>query len=176
LKHLWAPWRMKYVAGPKPEGCIFCRMIEQEEDEKNHIVYRGKHNFVVLNAFPYNSGHLMVVPYVHVGDIVELDDEQLCDAMLVARLCCLALQRCVHPEGINLGMNIGRAAGAGIDEHVHLHVVPRWSGDTNYMTTVGNVRVVPQSLAECAAELRPILKELAHELSHRHDSEQMRGA
>ncbi len=171
MRHLWAPWRMEYVTDSKAEGCIFCAMAQAEDDEQNHIIYRGAHSFVVLNAFPYNSGHLMIVPYAHVSDILDLNGEQLCDIMSVARLCCKALGRYARPEGINLGMNIGRAAGAGIDEHVHLHIVPRWTGDTNYMTAVGDTRVVPQSLEETAASLRPILRELASELAGSDDSE-----
>jgi ATP adenylyltransferase len=152
---------MQYVTGAKAEGCVFCSMVEAQDDEANHILYRDRSCFVVLNAFPYNAGHLMVVPYAHVREIQQLGDEPLCEMMRLARLCAEAQASCIRPEGFNLGMNIGRAAGAGIDEHLHLHLVPRWVGDTNYMTTVDETRVVPEALSDCAARLGPVIRRLA---------------
>ncbi len=163
MKHLWAPWRIEYVAGEKSEECILCQKLQEEADEDNHILYRGKHTFVILNAFPYNSGHLMVVPYEHTGRFTELSPAQVVEMMYLAQVCIQALREGLKPDGINLGMNIGQAAGAGIDDHVHLHIVPRWVGDTNYMTAVGQTRIVPQALAESARQLRPLIRQAAEQ-------------
>jgi len=163
LQHLWAPWRMNYVAGKKPDGCIFCIKVGQSRDEENHILYRAQHNFVILNAYPYNSGHLMVVPYEHLSCITELSDEQREEMFVIAQGCAQLLKEHLHAEGVNLGMNIGEAAGAGIDQHLHLHVVPRWNGDTNYMTTVAGTRIVPQDLDETYESLKPVLTWLLNE-------------
>lgn len=162
LEHIWAPWRMKYVAGTPVEGCILCQKASAEDAQAEHVLYRGKFNYVILNAFPYNSGHLMVVPYQHTGDLCELDEQTVCEMMHLAQAAIRALRRCMRPEGMNVGMNMGKAGGAGIDEHVHLHVLPRWVGDTNFMTSVAQTRVVPQSLDETACQLRPLLAEEAH--------------
>jgi ATP adenylyltransferase len=158
MEHLWAPWRMDYVAGTKSEGCVFCEAARPEAGAEQYVIYRGRHNLVILNRFPYNSGHVMVVPYAHLRGLTELSSVQLCEMMDVAQGVIEALGECMHPDGINLGMNLGRAAGAGIDDHVHLHLVPRWSGDTNFLTTVGDTRVVPQALADCAATVGPALR------------------
>lgn len=159
LEHIWAPWRISYVAQPKPDGCVLCHKAQAGNDEAEQVLYRGKWNYVLVNAYPYNSGHLMIVPYRHVGDFGELDAETVSEMMRLAQAAARAFARCLGPHGINLGMNIGKAAGAGIDEHLHMHLVPRWNGDTNFMTAVADVRVVPQALAETAALLRPVLAE-----------------
>jgi ATP adenylyltransferase len=146
LKHLWAPWRLEYVANAdEQEGCIFCRAAEGD-DEEQLVVHRGELAFVLLNKFPYSSGHLLVAPYRHGLNFGDLDDEE---ALAVHRLGAEgleALQRVYSPEGFNLGWNIGRIAGAGIPEHGHLHVVPRWGGDTNFMPVLGDVKVLPEHL------------------------------
>ena len=159
MEHMWAPWRIGYVAGARVEGCVLCEKAREEDAE--HVVFRGKHNYVLLNAYPYNSGHLMVVPYAHVADLTELDEATSCEMMALAQACIRAFRRCLYPQGINLGMNMGKAAGAGIDEHIHLHVVPRWAGDTNFMTTTADTRVVPQSLEDSACQLKPLIEEEA---------------
>ncbi len=157
--HIWAPWRMEYVIGSKPEHCVFCEKTEQADDESSHVLYRARHCFVVVNAYPYNSGHLMVVPYRHVSHITDLDRDELAEMFLLAQGCADVFTRVLRAQGINMGMNIGQAAGAGIADHLHLHLVPRWSGDTNYMTTVSGVRVVPQDPDQTDALLRPVLQE-----------------
>ena len=147
-EQLHAPGRMEYIekADQPKAGCIFCDKPREDCDGANCIAYRGEHCFVILNAFPYNSGHLMVIPYQHAAELGELSPETQLEMMQLATLCIEALRRTMCPDGFNLGINMGRAAGAGIAEHVHLHVVPRWNGDTNFMTTIGNTRVLPESL------------------------------
>ncbi len=161
LRHMWAPWRIKYVTGAKPQGCVLCQKAQATDDVAEQVLYRATHNYVILNAYPYNSGHLMVVPYRHVGDLTELGEAECNEMMRLTQVCMRALRRCLSPDGVNVGMNIGKAAGAGIDEHIHLHVVPRWAGDTNFMTTVSDTRVVPQSLDDTCALLAPLLAEEA---------------
>ncbi len=162
MEHIWAPWRLDYVVSEKPDNCILCEKRDAPDDDiANHVLYRGSHSCVLLNTFPYNSGHVMVVPYRHVGDLTGLNAEEAGELMLIAQWCVQALQEALGAEGINLGMNIGQPAGAGIEDHIHLHIVPRWSGDTNYMTTVANTRVVPQSLEESAEQLRVLIQRIA---------------
>ena len=163
MDHLWAPWRIDYVAGEKPAGCVLCQKLREETDEGNYILYRGEHNFVVLNAFPYNSGHLMVVPYNHVGRLLDLSPAESGEMIQLAQVCIQVLRKALRADGINLGMNIGEAAGAGIDDHIHMHIVPRWHGDTNYMTAVAQTRVVPQSLGDAARQLRALIVQAAQE-------------
>ena len=160
---LWAPWRVEYVTGQRPSGCVFCQKLASEDDATNHVLYRGQHNAVLLNTYPYNSGHLLVLPYVHVADLLELPQETRADMMALAAVAARALKQVFHYDGLNLGMNIGEAAGAGISEHVHLHLVPRWNGDTNFMATLAGTRVVPQSLDDTFELLAPALQEAAAE-------------
>jgi ATP adenylyltransferase len=152
---------MQYVsvAGKSDGGCIFCEKPAANEDEANLIVLRGAQAFVMLNLFPYTSGHVMVAPYRHTGDITSLTDEESLDLWHLAQRCVRALQRVYKPDGFNVGFNLGRAAGAGIEGHLHLHIVPRWHGDTNFMTTIGEVRVLPESLEETYRRLKTALQE-----------------
>ncbi len=159
MDHMWAPWRIDYVVSEKPDQCVLCEKRDSDDDQANYVLYRGRHSFVLLNTFPYNSGHVMVVPYRHVSNLTDLSVEEVSELMQIAQGCVAGLAEGLHTEGANLGMNIGRAAGAGIDDHIHLHIVPRWSGDTNYMTAVANMRVVPQLLEESAEQLRPLIQE-----------------
>lgn len=145
---LWAPWRAGYVMEQKPSGCIFCDKPREDRDEANYILYRGAYCFVMLNAYPYNNGHLMVIPYAHVSDIAELDAAAAGDLIALAQHSVVILRASLHSGGFNLGVNLGSAAGAGIADHLHLHVVPRWVGDSNFMTVVGHTRVLPQALAD----------------------------
>ncbi len=162
MEHIWAPWRLDYVVAEKPDNCILCQKRDVPDDDiANHVLYRGSHSYVLLNAFPYNSGHVMVVPYRHLDNLTGLNAEEASEIMLIAQWCVQALQEALGAEGINLGMNIGQPAGAGIEDHIHLHIVPRWSGDTNYMTTVANTRVVPQALEESAEQLRALIQRIA---------------
>ena len=145
-ERLWAPWRLDYIKGPKPDECIFCTKPEEGDDRAAYIVRRGEHCFAILNAFPYNNGHLMVSPYRHVPSIEELDSDTLLELMTMAKSAIAALREAYGPEGFNLGINQGKVAGAGVEHHVHLHIVPRWGADTNFMPVIGSTRVLPQSL------------------------------
>ena len=145
MEHLFAPWRFTYVSESKNDsGCIFCAAAKGGEETLT--VFRGGRVFALLNRYPYTSGHVMVAPYEHVGDISLLDGATAAELMAVGRMLVGALRRIYHPEGFNLGLNLGEAAGAGIEEHLHLHVVPRWRGDTNFMTVNADVRVIPEDL------------------------------
>jgi ATP adenylyltransferase len=144
---LWAPWRMAYIgAGPKDEGCIFCAKPAQDRDEENLLLLRGERVFVLMNLYPYNSGHLMVAPYAHLPTIQELDAETLTELMTTAQRCLAALNEALHPQGYNMGINQGAVAGAGIADHVHYHIVPRWNGDTNFMPVLADTKVMPEYL------------------------------
>jgi ATP adenylyltransferase len=147
LDYLWSPWRYPYLTGHKPDGCIFCLMAADARDEESLIVFRGEHNFVVLNRFPYTSGHLMVVPYRHVADLTGLTDAAANELMALTRAAERHIRWLYHPDGLNLGMNIGESAGAGVAGHIHMHVLPRWTGDANFLSTVGQTRVLPEELA-----------------------------
>lgn len=155
-EHLHAPWRMDYIAKvDRPKvGCIFCEKPCQDCDAENFIVYRGERCFIILNVYPYNSGHLMVIPYQHTANLTDLAPETQAEMMRLATLATVALKRVMCPDGYNLGMNLGRAGGAGIAEHLHLHIVPRWVGDTNFMTAVGNTRVLPEDLSRTWEKMR----------------------
>jgi ATP adenylyltransferase len=159
---------MEYVVGAKPEHCVFCAKAEQDNDAENQVLFRGRHCYIVVNAYPYNSGHVMVVPYRHLSHISELDVDELTEMGLVAQCCARVMTEFMYAEGINMGMNIGQAAGAGIEDHLHLHLVPRWSGDTNYITTVAGVRVVPQAPEETYEGLLEPLREAMAEVMDRH--------
>jgi ATP adenylyltransferase len=157
VRQLWAPWRVAYVAGPKSPGCVFCEAPAAGDDQQALILHRGEHGYLILNRYPYNSGHLMVVPFRHVArpELLTPDEHQALMALLVLGL--RVLERAMAPEGFNAGMNLGRAAGAGIDEHLHLHIVPRWVGDTNYMPVLGDVKVLPEHLDETYRRLAEAL-------------------
>ncbi len=152
---LWAPWRMQYIRDDnQDEGCFFCRKADDGEDEKNLVVARGEKSFLLLNAFPYNSGHTLVAPYRHVADLSDLETDELNEmTSLLVRLKAVMANN-MHPDGFNLGYNLGEAAGAGVAGHVHGHLVPRWCGDTNFMPVLADIRVVPQALEETVAFLR----------------------
>ncbi len=147
MDHLWSPWRYRYLSHERPrEGCIFCEMAAQSNDEENLIVHRGLYNFVVLNRYPYTSGHLMVVPFVHADRLNAVENAVAAELMELVRASEGHLQRIYRPGGLNIGMNLGESAGAGIAGHIHMHVLPRWSGDSNFMTTIGETRVLPEEL------------------------------
>jgi len=152
---LWAPWRMEFIRGPKEEGCFLCRIIREGpvQDAENLVVCRGKTGLLLMNRYPYNGGHLMAAPYRHAGTLGALSPEELAEMMELARLGERLLDRVVHPQGFNMGINQGAAAGAGLKDHLHLHIVPRWEGDTNFMPVLGRVRVMPQALDEMHAAL-----------------------
>jgi ATP adenylyltransferase len=152
---IWAPWRMAYILSDKAAGCIFCEKPCQQRDAENYLLWRGRTAFVMLNLYPYNNGHLMVVPYRHVASLTDLTAAQRADLFEVTAACEAILRQVLHPQGFNIGLNLGAAAGAGIAEHLHMHLVPRWAGDTNYMTVVGELRVIPQALEQTYALLVP---------------------
>ena len=155
MDYLWTPWRYVYVSGvDKAQGCIFCQLLNLGDDEKALIVHRGEFNVVILNAYPYTSGHAMVVPYEHVDRLGALSVAAADEMMGLTRRLETAMTDLYHPDGLNLGMNIGKAAGAGITGHIHMHVLPRWVADANFMTTVGETRVLPEDLEVTYARLR----------------------
>ena len=159
-ERLWAPWRMVYVGkGETTGGCIFCDKPKEDRDAENMIVHRGETMFVILNAFPYNSGHLMIVPYRHLSDVRLLEPDELAEWMALAQRSITALETAFKPEGYNMGANLGRAAGAGIADHLHLHIVPRWNGDTNFMPVVGDVKVLPEALEQSYHKLKTAFDE-----------------
>lgn len=157
-ERLWAPWRFSYIEKPStgeatPE-CIFVDLPAASDDRANLLLYRGETAFVMLNAYPYTNGHLMVAPYRHTADLEALDDAELLEINQLLVKCARWVTAVYKPDGFNIGVNLGRAAGAGIPTHIHWHVVPRWNGDTNFMTTIGDVRVLPQSLEDSYDRLR----------------------
>jgi ATP adenylyltransferase len=156
MEHLWSPWRFRYVtkATAAVEGCVFCNKIVPGHDEENLVVFRGTHNFVVLNLYPYTSGHMMVVPYQHVPLLEDVDPVTAAEMIELTRQATYHLRLLYKPTGINLGMNLGESAGAGVAGHIHMHVLPRWIGDTNFMTAVGETRVMPEDLSESWRKLR----------------------
>jgi ATP adenylyltransferase len=152
-RQLWAPWRLEYIKGADEQaGCVFCDAAAGEDDEKL-VIRRGERAFVLLNKFPYSSGHLMVAPFRHVGELAELDDEEALEVHRLASQGLAALAEVYGPQGYNLGWNLGRVAGAGVVDHIHLHVVPRWAGDTNFMPVLADVKVLPEHLAETRSRL-----------------------
>ena len=157
MDHLWSPWRYRYVSTAKPTSeCIFCEKSKEDQDERNLILHRGTHNFILLNLFPYTSGHLMIAPYAHVPTLEEAETSIVMEMMLLTRLAQKNLRTVYHAPGFNIGMNIGSSAGAGIAGHIHMHVLPRWAGDVNFMTTVGETRVIPEDVAETYRKLASV--------------------
>jgi ATP adenylyltransferase len=155
MDYLWTPWRYRYITqSGEPGECIFCAAAQACDDRERYVVHRATRNFVILNRFPYTNGHLMVVPYEHAGTLEDLHDETLVELMRLGRDAVRRLREIYRPEGLNLGMNLGQSAGAGIAGHVHLHVLPRWTGDTNFMTVTGETRVLPEDLEVTWEKLR----------------------
>ncbi len=154
MKHIWAPWRMEYIQMEKVDGCVLCEKPGQDRDAENYILYRGKKNFVIMNTYPYNPGHLMIAPYRHLASLEALTDEELHEHFDIVNRSIKILRQVFSPSGFNMGMNIGKIAGAGIEGHIHSHIVPRWQGDTNFMTVISDVRVVPEALAETYQKLK----------------------
>ena len=155
MDYLWSPWRYQYVSQSAPDaGCIFCSMAAQHRDEENYIVYRAERNFLILNLYPYSTGHLMIAPYDHLPVLQELDADTVAEMMALAQRAMVVLEKKYNPHGYNVGFNQGRVAGAGYEGHIHLHVVPRWAGDTNYMPVLADTRVMPQSLEQSYEALK----------------------
>ena len=161
MEHLWSPWRLAYITGvSQPTGCVFCQALETTDAEPL-LLHRGHTCFVILNLFPYNNGHLMIVPNRHVGSLAALTSDELCELGELTRISEIAVTEAYAPHGMNMGINLGKPAGAGVPGHLHMHVVPRWSGDTNFMTVVGHTRVLPEELPATAEKLRAIFERLS---------------
>lgn len=156
FEKLWAPWRMKYIdgIGGKEEGCIFCSKPKENNDAENFIVVRGESCYMILNVFPYNNGHLMVVPFIHTSRLADLNAATRLEMFDLAGIAVEAIGNIMRPDGFNLGMNIGRSAGAGIADHLHLHLVPRWNGDTNFMPVIGGTKVISEALEDSYRKIR----------------------
>jgi len=159
MDRLWTPWRLAYVSGGEPAGCVFCS-ASTDPDAAPLILFRGTACFVILNLFPYNNAHLMVVPNRHVATLADATPEELAELIALTRTAEVAITEAYAPHGMNMGINLGKPAGAGVPGHLHLHVVPRWTGDTNFMTIVGQTRVLPEELPQTAEKLRPIFERL----------------
>ncbi len=157
MDRLWAPWRMEYIKMERKNGCIFCEKPQENKDDKNFILYRGKTAFVILNIFPYNNGHLMVAPYEHIANLEELQDDTLLEISHLLQKMIIVLKKAMSPHGFNVGMNLGETAGAGIPGHLHWHIVPRWNGDTNFMPVISNTKVIVQSLENSYMTLKKFL-------------------
>ncbi|OFW10469.1 MAG: HIT family hydrolase [Acidobacteria bacterium RIFCSPLOWO2_12_FULL_59_11] len=156
MDYLWTPWRYQYVAQPvSPQGCVLCLKMQENKDEENLVLYRGLNNYVLLNLFPYTSGHLMIAPYAHIGQLSGVDDATWIEMMELTRKAEQSLQKTYQPDGINLGMNLGKSAGAGIADHIHMHVLPRWHADSNFLSVIGETRVLPETLSETYRKLKP---------------------
>ena len=155
MNHIWSPWRMDYIMNhDRAVECVFCRAARQKAGPENLVVYRAQESFVILNRYPYTSGHVMVVPFVHVASLDELSNQARAEMMELAAQSVTLLREAYQPQGFNIGVNMGEAAGAGIADHIHLHVVPRWMGDTNFMSSVGQTRVLPGSIDESYQRIR----------------------
>ena len=152
----WAQWRMEYILGHKPEECIFCLSEDGKDDRERLILCRSSHAFVIMNKYPYNNGHLMVAPLKHIADIEDIEQESALDMFQLLKRCKKVLRAAMRPEGFNVGINQGIVAGAGIEEHLHIHIVPRWSGDTNFMPVLADMRVIPEHLYETYDKLYPL--------------------
>ncbi len=157
LTKIWAPWRVAYISQKKPKGCIFCKAYRSKNDRKNFVIYRSQNCFALLNIFPYNNGHIMVAPKRHIKSLEKLHNDEILDIMLTVNTITSAIQKLLHPEGFNIGMNIGKVAGAGIDSHLHIHIVPRWRGDTNFMPVISNTKVISQSLDELFSQIKKVI-------------------
>ncbi|WP_456370666.1 HIT family protein [Geoglobus sp.] len=154
MKRIFAPWRIRYITSPKHDGCIFCDFPRENRDEERLIVHRGETCFVIMNNYPYNPGHVMISPYRHVGEIEKLEERELLEMMVLAQKTVEVIKRVMSPDGFNLGINLGKVAGAGIEDHIHLHIVPRWNGDTNFMPVIADVRVIPEAVEETYKKLK----------------------
>ena len=154
MKHIWAPWRIEYIRSAKPKGCILCDHPAAKDDDKYMILYRGKKNYIIMNLYPYNPGHLMVAPFRHISTPEEMTEEEKHEHFDMVTLGLQALREEFKPEGFNVGINLGKPAGAGIDDHTHTHIVPRWNGDTNFITAIGDVRVVAEAMEDTYKKLK----------------------
>lgn len=161
----WTPWRRQYIKRSDQEqdvGCVLCHAHQAGRDDELLVLYRGTYSYVIMNLYPYNPGHLMTVPYEHTADLAGLDPQAAAEMMTLAQRCAAVLQAEMQPHGFNLGMNVGRVGGAGIDQHLHLHILPRWNGDTNFMPLIGGVKLIPEAIDDTYAALKPHFDALTH--------------
>ena len=156
MKVIWAPWRMEYILSEKEKDCIFCTKPKEKNDRDNLILYRAENIYVIMNKYPYNNGHLMVVPYFHTSSFDGLSDKVMSDLIMTTKYSVDCLKKAFNPEGFNIGINIGNVAGAGIEDHIHIHIVPRWAGDASFMTVLGEVRVIPEHILDTYEKLYQI--------------------
>jgi ATP adenylyltransferase len=161
MEKLWAPWRMEYIKGPQQEGCILCDMPAAGNDAEHLILFRGKYNYVIMNLYPYSNGHLMIAPFAHVADYADLDGPTLLECSMMTQEALRCLRAAFSPDGVNVGLNLGRVAGAGILDHVHLHVVPRWQGDTNFMPVLSETKVISEHVRSTYEQLRPYFEKIS---------------
>ncbi len=157
--YLYSPWRIDYVLGEKPGDCVMCRAADEDHDQDNLIIHRGKRCYIMLNRYPYNNAHLMIVPFAHLNSISDLDKETWRELCALIPICERAYHESYHVDGINVGINLGSAAGAGIAEHLHVHMVPRWQGDSNFMSVVAGVRVIPEAFEESCSKLKSAIEQ-----------------
>ncbi len=155
---MWAPWRIEYILSSKKRGCFLCKAVQEEMDQKNLILKRGKKVFAIINRYPYNNGHIMIAPYRHVATLEKMDKEEQSEMMQMSAFACEKIRKAMKAQGFNIGINIGEAAGAGLKEHIHLHIVPRWAGDTNFMPVTADIKVIPQDLNSLWLQLASIFK------------------
>jgi ATP adenylyltransferase len=161
METIFAPWRMAYLTGEKPEGCVFCECSIRCDD---YVIYEGKTCFVMMNRYPYVGGHLMIIPQRHISQLEDLSQDERKEIFALLDTSIKVLKEAMKPQGFNVGMNLGKAAGAGIDEHIHMHIIPRWEGDTNFMSVVGNVRVIPENIETTVTKLTPLFKKYHQEV------------
>ena len=160
MERLWRPWRIKYILSDKDKGCIFCDKAKEQQDKENYILQRAEHSFIILNIYPYNNGHLMVAPFKHVASFEDLESDELAELFQMVNKCTKSLTATMQPDGFNIGVNLGRVAGAGVKDHVHIHVVPRWDGDTNFMPVVADAKVMPEALDSVYGRLLKALEDI----------------
>ncbi len=160
MKKIFAPWRIRYIEAPKYEGCIFCDFPKENRDEERLIVYRGERCFVILNNYPYNPGHVMVAPYRHFKEIEEMSEEEGAEMLELTKKAVKVIKKVMKPDGFNIGINIGKVAGAGIEQHLHIHIVPRWEGDTSFIPVLADVKIIPEAVAETYKKLKRGFEEL----------------
>jgi ATP adenylyltransferase len=158
MDRMWAPWRIGYILSDKKEdGCVFCNAFRAKDDKKYLVLCRSEYSFIIMNKFPYNAGHVMIVPNKHIDNPLLLSEEEQLDIFTMVNKGINALKQALKPDGFNLGMNLGRVAGAGIDDHIHIHIVPRWNGDTNFMSTVADIKVISESIEETYEKIKKYL-------------------
>lgn len=160
MNRIFAPWRYKYVSNPDSEDCIFCKAAKSKDDRKSFVLFRGESSFVMMNIYPYNNGHIMIAPYKHTGNLQGLSENELLEISILLQKWQEVLKKAMKADGFNIGMNLGRIAGAGFEEHLHYHLVPRWSGDTNFMAVIGETKVIPMSIEEGYGLLLRVHKEI----------------